>query len=116
MVDRLGELALLSERDAQVVVGAGVFRPDLQGALVMFDRLGRLAPLSERDGQVVADVGVCRPDLQGALVMFERLGQPAFTGAHNTKNVSRRSRIEDPWHGQGPKVSPSRARPGPGSR
>src|SRR2546430_1420611 len=71
MFDRLGQLALLSERVAPVVVSVGVFRLDVQGLLVMIDRLGRLALLSERQAQVVVDFGVFRPDLQGLLVMFD---------------------------------------------
>ena len=40
MFHRLGQLALLKERDAQVVIGADIVRLDAQGLSVVFDRLG----------------------------------------------------------------------------
>src|SRR5438552_6253622 len=53
MFDRLGQLALLSERHAPVVVGAGVVGLDAQGLLEMFDRLGQLAPMNQLASEVV---------------------------------------------------------------
>jgi len=48
VLDRLGEVALLSERQAPVGVSGGLVRLDVQGLAVVLDRLGEVALLSER--------------------------------------------------------------------
>src|SRR5207302_10537791 len=54
--DRLGQLALLSERIAPVEVGVGIVRLELQRLLIVCDRLGQLALLGERIAPVVVGV------------------------------------------------------------
>src|SRR5207245_4305412 len=70
VVDRLGQLTLLSERSAPVVVGVGVVRPAAHGLPVVFYRLERLALIGERiahaelsDGGFGVDGKGMRPEL-----------------------------------------------------
>src|SRR6266704_2777761 len=50
---RFGQLALLSERVAQVVVGVGIIRLEAQGLPEVLARLGRLALISAHNTQTV---------------------------------------------------------------
>src|SRR5438876_128460 len=104
MLDRLGQLALLSEGQAPVVVGVGIVRLDVQGVPEVLDRPGQLALLSERVAQVVVDAVVVRPDLQGALVMFDRLGQLASLSERNTHVVLSERRLGVRRKGMGPEL------------
>src|SRR5438034_8586098 len=85
MFYRLGQLALLSERSAPVVVGVGRVRLNLQDLLVMFDRRGQLALPSEQSTPVVVGVGRGRLDAQGLLVVFARLDQLARSEEHTSE-------------------------------
>src|SRR5882762_7375688 len=50
--DRLGQLALLSDRIAPVVAGVGIVRGALQRLLIVWNRLGHLALPSELNTHV----------------------------------------------------------------
>src|SRR3989442_1422291 len=79
VLGRLGELALLSERQAQVGVGFGEVGLEAQSLLEVVDRLGRLAQLSERRAPVVVGDGEVGFEAQRLLEMVDRLGRPALT-------------------------------------
>src|SRR5437879_10844513 len=64
VLEGLRQLALQSERQAQVGVGKGIVRLDAQGLLEMFDRLGELALLGELNAPVGVGKGVARLDAQ----------------------------------------------------
>src|SRR5436309_3279688 len=104
MLDRLGQLALLSEGQAPVVVGVGRVRLDVQGLLVMLDRLGQLALLSEGDAPVAVGVGRVRLDVQGVLVMLDRLGRLASLSERNTHVVLSERRLGVRRKGIGPEL------------
>src|SRR5438132_1460914 len=53
MLDRLGQPALLSEREPPVGVGVGVIGRDLQGALIVVDGVSQLALLGESAAEVI---------------------------------------------------------------
>src|SRR2546428_11302395 len=57
---RLGQLALLSEHHAPVVVSFGIVGLDAQGLLVVFDRLDRLALGKEGRAPVAVGFGEVR--------------------------------------------------------
>src|SRR2546422_225351 len=79
VLGRLGELALLSERQAQVGVGFGEVGLDAQSLLEVLDRLGWLALLEERGAPVVVGEGIVGLGAQRLLEMVDRLGRPALT-------------------------------------
>src|SRR5439155_1576348 len=78
MLDRLGRLALPSERHAPVVLGLGAVRLDAQRLLIMLVRLGPLALPSERHAPIAVGLGVVRLDAQRLLIMLDRIGQLAL--------------------------------------
>src|SRR2546422_507878 len=65
MLDRLGQPALLSEREPPVDVGVGVIGRDLQGALIVADGVGQLPLLAEGATQVVVGDRRVRVDSEG---------------------------------------------------
>ena len=65
MVQRLVDLAQLAQCDAQVVVGRGEVRPQLQRAAELLDGLGVPAQALQGRAQVAKRFGVIRPDRQG---------------------------------------------------
>src|SRR5207247_1045442 len=77
VLGRLGELALPSERWAQVGVSDGEVGLEAQRVLEVLDRLGRLALRFERRAPVVVSEGIVGLDAQRVLEMVDRLGQPA---------------------------------------
>src|SRR5437899_6847626 len=78
VLGRLGELALLSERQAQVGVGFGEVGLDAQSPLEVLDRLGWLTLLEERGAPVAACEGEVGIDAQRLLEMVDRLGRLAL--------------------------------------
>src|SRR5438093_1494264 len=79
VLGRLGELALPSERQAQVGVSLGEVGLDAKSLLEVLDRLGWLTLLEERGAPVAAGEGIVGLDAQRVLEMVDRLGQPALT-------------------------------------
>src|SRR5438552_15364040 len=78
VLGRLGQLALLSERQAQVGVGFGEVGLDAKSLLEVLDRLGWLTLLEERGAPVAACQGQVGIDAQRLLEMVDRLGRPAL--------------------------------------
>ena len=78
MLDRLGQLPLISEREAPVRVGFDRVWLDLKGLPVMLHRLGELPLISKRQAPVVVGFGGVRSHLQGQSVVFDRLGRLAL--------------------------------------
>ena len=102
MFARLGQLALLSERHAQVVVGIDEVRLEAQRLTKVLDRLGQPALLSERSAPVVVGRGIVRSDLQGLPVMLARLGQPALPSERSAPVVVSYWRLGIDGEGMGP--------------
>ena len=69
---------MLSEGDAEVVVGLGVIRFQAEGFLELADRLVDLAFLAEGDAEVVVGLGVIRFQADGFLELADRLVGLAF--------------------------------------
>src|SRR2546427_6643641 len=75
VLGRLGELALLSERQAQVGVGFGEVGLDAKSLLEVLDRLGWLTLLEERGAPVAVGEGQVGIEAQRLLEMVDRLGR-----------------------------------------
>jgi hypothetical protein len=76
--DRLPEVSLLGNEDAQVGQDVCVLRPRLEEFLAVLPRLRPVAPAGQQDGQVVARRPVIRRLLQGTPEAGHRFGQFAL--------------------------------------
>src|SRR5881296_3047118 len=77
VLGRLGELALLSERQAQVGVGFGEVGLDAKSLLEVLDRLGWLTLLEERGAPVAVGEGKVGIEAQRLLEVVDRRGRLA---------------------------------------
>src|SRR5947199_1703913 len=75
VLGRLGELALPSERQAQVGVSLGEVGLDAKSLLEVLDRLGWLTLLEERGAPVAAGKGQVGIDAQRLLEVVDRVGR-----------------------------------------
>ena len=75
MREGLGDLSLLIENHAEIMVRAGISRIDFQGPLKLYARFCEFSLLRQRAGQVVVEHGVVWLKLRGLAVMCDRLVQ-----------------------------------------